>query len=152
MRALLQALLAGIAADSMGEHEAASGWYEQSWRNDSADEATACRAALRINLAAGDYVEACYPYMARSPAVNAAAYAGAAMAGAVLLEAGGPRGTAYLPLPLVVLPSASPAVVVAAATAMEAVAVMKAAVVTTAQEAVAPRGRLCRLACETQTS
>ena len=61
----------------------------------SADEATACRAALRINLAAGDYVEACYPYMARSPAVNAAAYAGAAMAGAVLLEAGGAaRGAA----------------------------------------------------------
>lgn len=75
----------------------------------SVDEAAACRAALRINLAAGDYVEACYPYMARSPAVNAAAYAGAAMAGAVLLEAGGPRGTAYLPLPLVVLLSDRPA-------------------------------------------
>ena len=65
-------------------------------------EAAACRRAVRINLLFGDYVEACYPYMAKSAHVNAGAYLGAWLAGAVLVSGGDPstRSSAYLPLPL----------------------------------------------------
>ena len=82
-------------------------------------EAQASRRAVAINLLLGDYVEACYPYMARSQLVNAAAYLGAALAGATLLGAstapGLPSSSAYLPLPIAVGLSERPACVAAAA-------------------------------------
>ena len=60
----------------------------------------------------GDFVEACYPHMERSARVNIAAYAGAALAGAVLLAAGDapgpPRSSAYLPMPLAAAVSDQP--------------------------------------------
>ena len=73
-----------------------------------------------INFWLGDYVEACYPYMERSAAVRAAAYLGAAAAGAVIVHgcpsalsadgrSGGPvRSSAYLPLPVAVVVSDEP--------------------------------------------
>lgn len=75
-------------------------------------ESAASARAVGINMMFGDYVEACYAYMDRSRAVNAAAYAGAALAGATLLSAGDapapPRSSAYLPLPLAVFVSDQP--------------------------------------------
>ena len=51
-------------------------------------------------------LQACYPYMERSAKVNAAAYLGAALSGAVLLASSTgeavTRSSAYLPLPLAV--------------------------------------------------
>ena len=75
-------------------------------------EAAACRRATRINLLLGDYVEACYPYMARSTRVNVAAYTGAALAGAVLIGSRPltvTRSSAYLPLPIACALSGWPA-------------------------------------------
>ena len=69
-------------------------------------EASAAKSAFKINFFLGDYVEACYPYMERSAKVNAAAYLGAALSGAVLLASSTgeavTRSSAYLPLPLAV--------------------------------------------------
>jgi len=78
-------------------------------------EVSASRHAVRINLLWGDYVEACYPAMARTGLVSAAAYAGAALAGAVLLASSPPPlSSAYLPLPLALAVSGSPARLAAA--------------------------------------
>ena len=78
----------------------------------ASSEVSATRRAVGINLGLGDYVEACYPYLEKSTGVNAAAYLGAAMAGAALLAAGDegapPRSSAYLPLPLAVAVSDQP--------------------------------------------
>lgn len=62
-------------------------------------EAAASARAVRINLGSGDYVEACYTYMARSPLTWAAAFTGASIAGAIVTS-GGARSSAYLPLPV----------------------------------------------------
>jgi len=62
-------------------------------------EGIACRRAVRINLLFGDFVEACYPYMARDAWVQLAALLGAAVAGA-LVGASAARSSAYLPVPL----------------------------------------------------
>ena len=74
--------------------------------------AHASRRAVMINIGFGDFVEACYPHMERSARVNIAAYAGAALAGAVLLAAGDapgpPRSSAYLPMPLAAAVSDQP--------------------------------------------
>ena len=80
-------------------------------------ESAATRRAAAINLLLGDYVEACYPYMDKSRAVNAAAYLGAALAGAALLVGGDapPRASAYLPVPLAVAVAEEPAAVATAA-------------------------------------
>ena len=87
--------------------------------NSAPAEASACRQAMRINLLLGDYVEACYPYMAKSASVNVGAYLGAAIAGATLLIGGGtpapPRSSAYLPMPLAIALSERPAHVAVAA-------------------------------------
>ena len=87
--------------------------------NSAPAEASACRQAMRINLLLGDYVEACYPYMAKSASVNVGAYLGAAIAGATLLIGGGtpapPRSSAYLPIPLAIALSERPAHVAVAA-------------------------------------
>eukprot|EP00965_Chrysotila_dentata_P221240 6192278-Pleurochrysis_carterae.AAC.2 len=47
-------------------------------------EGAACRRAVRINFFFGDYVEACYPYMARDVWVQTAALIGAAVAGGLI--------------------------------------------------------------------
>jgi hypothetical protein len=86
-------------------------------------EAAASRRAALINLGLGDYVEACYPWMAKSAVINAAAYCGAALAGAALLVVDGsssgpaaaPLSSAYLPLPVAVAVSPQPAPVAVAA-------------------------------------
>ena len=68
---------------------------------DGEAESTAARHGLRINVLFGDYIEAAYPLMERDPAVNVAAYLGAAIAGALLgWPEGGVGSSAYLPLPL----------------------------------------------------
>lgn len=65
-------------------------------------EARALRTAVMINVGLGDYVEASYPQMAKSRAINAAAYLGAVAAGAALFApaSGPPLSSAYLPLPI----------------------------------------------------
>lgn len=79
----------------------------------AAAEAAASRRALAINLGLGDFVEACYPHMEKSQRIRLAAYAGAALAGAVLFGVGDqdgapPRSSAYLPMPLAVAVSDQP--------------------------------------------
>ena len=64
--------------------------------------------AYQINLLFGDYVEACYPYMEKSGAINALTYAGAAAAGASIVALGPARSSAYLPLPLAVAVAEQP--------------------------------------------
>mmetsp|Transcript_5267 Transcript_5267/g.19109 ORF Transcript_5267/g.19109 Transcript_5267/m.19109 type:complete len:368 (+) Transcript_5267:389-1492(+) len=60
------------------------------------DVALACRGLL-VNVACGDYVEACYPFLDRDAALQLATYAAAALGAAV---SAGSRSTAYIPLPL----------------------------------------------------
>jgi len=68
-------------------------------RPTSAEQGSTCRRALAINIWFGDFVEACYPYMARDGYVRAAALCGAALGGAFVLPAAA-RSSAYLPIPI----------------------------------------------------
>ena len=77
-------------------------------------EASASARAVRINLLCGDYVEACYPYLDRSRLAHASAFAGAALAGSIIVGAGA-RSSAYLPLPIAVAVAADRWMAMAAA-------------------------------------
>jgi len=72
------------------------------------------RRGLAFNLLYGDYIEACYPFLERDPYLNAAAYAASACSGA-LVACAGARSTAYLPAPLAVWLSDTPAKLAVAA-------------------------------------
>ena len=66
-----------------------------------ADVALASRG-LSINLRWGDFIEACFPFMARNAAVNISAHAAAVVGGAIV-GASQCRSSAYLPLPLAII-------------------------------------------------
>lgn len=77
----------------------------------SSDRALAKRG-LFFNVAFGDYIEACFPFLERDPVLNAAVYA--ASAGSAVLACGA-RSTAYLPMLAAVLLGDAPQRLVTAA-------------------------------------
>ena len=74
---------------------------------DSVSDQALCKRGLLINLMAGDFVEVCYPYMAKSAWINLAGYLASGMSCAVLVHLsdpgqGAPVSFAYLPFPVAV--------------------------------------------------
>jgi len=61
----------------------------------STEERNLARRGWRMNVLCGDFVEACYPYMARHPVINVASYIASALS--VLVLTGGCQSSAYLP-------------------------------------------------------
>ncbi|KAG8461934.1 hypothetical protein KFE25_013953 [Diacronema lutheri] len=96
---------AGACAAQLALPRAASG----------ARDAPLARRGLALNLGCGDYVEACFPFLARDRALDAAALCASAAAGALCASAGGVRSTAYVPLPVAVVLSDAPRALVRAA-------------------------------------
>lgn len=61
------------------------------------------RRGLRINLLCGDLIEACFPFLERDRALDAAVLGTSALVGAMCaLAPGGARSMAYLPLPIAI--------------------------------------------------
>ena len=64
-----------------------------------------CRRGMYVNLAFGDFVEVCYPYMKSNAIINFGGYLASGISCAVLVAdadspASVPRSSAYLPLPV----------------------------------------------------
>ncbi|CAE7453422.1 unnamed protein product, partial [Symbiodinium sp. CCMP2456] len=60
------------------------------------------KRGVALNLFFGDYIEACFPFLARDFALDASVYIASGLAGAIIATGGGAQSTAYLAAPLAI--------------------------------------------------